>query len=106
MNVTNSATLWWVELGGRLARAASPVLNRIGGVVGAGVEAFDRWHRRRATILELSSLDDRVLKDIGIYRADIPEIARALRDSQDRGLSIHELVRENVVHRAKGSTEA
>ena len=106
MNATNSATIWWVELGTRVARATSPLLGRLSRLVGAGQEGFDRWHRRRATILELSALDDRVLKDIGICRADIPEIARTLRARPDAGLSIHELVQETVVHSAKGSTEA
>ena len=35
-----------------------------------------RWERRRATIRTLSSLDDRMLADIGISRNEIEQLAR------------------------------
>jgi len=37
----------------------------------------ESWRQRRATYGELASLDDRLLSDIGIHRADIPAIADA-----------------------------
>lgn len=39
--------------------------------------AVESWRQRRATYGELTSLDDRLLSDIGIQRADIPAIADA-----------------------------
>ena len=38
-----------------------------------------QWFERRRTIAELSRLDDRLLADIGIERADIPEVVRSGR---------------------------
>ena len=43
-------------------------------------DLFDRlfgWIRRRAAAARLHALDDRMLKDIGLYRGEIPSIARA-----------------------------
>ena len=40
--------------------------------------AVESWRQRRATYGELTSLDDRLLSDIGIHRADIPAIADAV----------------------------
>ncbi|MBM3549301.1 MAG: DUF1127 domain-containing protein [Alphaproteobacteria bacterium] len=37
--------------------------------------AVEGWRQRRATYGELTQLDDRLLADIGIQRADIPAIA-------------------------------
>ncbi len=47
----------------------------IRGIVGAvrqGAEALQRWHRRRVTYRELMALDDRLLRDIGLRRDQIP----------------------------------
>lgn len=39
------------------------------------IEPVVRWERRRATIRVLSSLDDRMLADIGISRNEIEQLA-------------------------------
>jgi uncharacterized protein YjiS (DUF1127 family) len=36
---------------------------------------FGRWRRERAMVAALGALDDGALKDIGIYRGDIPSLA-------------------------------
>ncbi len=41
-------------------------------------ETVRRWHRRNATVTDLSKLDDRMLADIGIVRSDIRNLARRL----------------------------
>ncbi|MDP6603345.1 MAG: DUF1127 domain-containing protein [Rhodospirillales bacterium] len=43
------------------------------GIVGAAV----RWFRRRRYRAELEALSEQMLADIGITRADIPEVVRA-----------------------------
>ncbi len=40
------------------------------------VRAIAAWQERRRLVRRLSSLDDRLLADIGIERVDIPEVAR------------------------------
>jgi uncharacterized protein YjiS (DUF1127 family) len=40
--------------------------------------ALRRWNFRRRTINRLASLDDRLLDDIGLVRANIPEFVRSL----------------------------
>jgi len=54
-----------------LARWASGGLGRLGRAVVSGVI---RGHRRRVAIRELLALDDRLLKDIGISRGQIPVV--------------------------------
>ena len=41
---------------------------------------FDRWRRRRATVLALQSLDDHNLRDIGLDRSEILSLAREIDD--------------------------
>ena len=38
---------------------------------------FGQWRARRRTEAELYGLDDRELRDLGISRQDIPEVARS-----------------------------
>lgn len=53
---------------------------------GAGVTDFIRktanavstWNKRRVAIRELNALSDRQLSDIGLLRADIPEVVEHL----------------------------
>ena len=45
------------------------------------VKAGLTWHVRRTTVAALEALDDDALDDIGLYRSDIPRVAR---DSAER----------------------
>lgn len=47
--------------------------------------AYVKWYERRAAMRHLGSLDDRMLKDIGISRGEIQAVAysgRPLRDDR------------------------
>ncbi len=48
-------------------------------VVRTAIGWFKAWRHRRAAVRELSALDDRLLRDIGIERLDIDTVARTLR---------------------------
>ncbi len=41
------------------------------------IESIRRWRTRTAATSALSKMDDRILTDIGITRADIPRVVRA-----------------------------
>ena len=41
--------------------------------------ALRRWWRERRMAAALHALDDATLKDIGLYRCEIPSVARARR---------------------------
>ncbi len=45
------------------------------------IAAIRRWFERRRTIKTLSALDDRLLEDIGLVRAHIPEFVRDLDEA-------------------------
>jgi uncharacterized protein YjiS (DUF1127 family) len=52
-------------------RAVRQVLTPVGAAVSSLVSRWNDFSERRATYLALSKLDDRMLKDIGLTRADI-----------------------------------
>jgi uncharacterized protein YjiS (DUF1127 family) len=52
-------------------RAVRRVLTPVGAAVGGLVSRWNDFSERRATYLALSKLDDRMLKDIGLTRADV-----------------------------------
>jgi uncharacterized protein YjiS (DUF1127 family) len=58
---------------------AEIVGSAIGDLLGKGLKkvaySLEAWRQRRATYSELNALDDRLLADLGIQRADIPAIA-------------------------------
>lgn len=45
--------------------------------VSAALQSLRRWNKERHAIQELSALDDRILKDIGLERRDIRGVARS-----------------------------
>jgi len=55
---------------------AGGLLTRISGLTGGLFASLADWHRVRRNTLELSSLSDESLKDIGIERSQIERIAR------------------------------
>jgi len=60
------------------ATAAAPSISTaLGRFVFALGRAAESWHERRSAFRELSALDDRMLKDIGITRSDIPSVVAA-----------------------------
>src|SRR5262249_35309156 len=56
------------------SRQAPSVGTALGNVLASFVQAAVTWSERRAAYRELSALEDRMLRDIGITRADIPAV--------------------------------
>ena len=42
------------------------------GIIAQGTETLRRWHRRRVAYRALMALNDHLLHDIGLHRAQIP----------------------------------
>ncbi len=63
-----------------------PLHRRIGQAVTAAVRTLFAgiadWHRRQQTFVELNSLDDHVLRDIGVARGDIANVVYGGNDYQ------------------------
>ena len=73
----------YLEIAGLTAPRSADVFVRGGGpksrtrgTVARLAGSVRQWFEERRTIARLSSLDDRLLADIGIVRADIPEAVR------------------------------
>lgn len=71
--------------GARLATglwyAGVAAMNGISRIVGGYVARRARDRRRRAALRELHTLDDRMLKDIGLNRGQLPEVAERMAAS-------------------------
>ena len=81
----------FVRGGGRKLRTRG-TFTRLAGSV-------SQWLERRRTIAKLSNLDDRLLADIGIERADIPEAVRSGRRPVRAGSGIQWPQPRQVVRR-------
>jgi uncharacterized protein YjiS (DUF1127 family) len=57
----------------------------VAGPVRRAAQAVARYRRNRRAIADLRSLDDRLLRDIGVERSDIPALVRAV-ESQSTDL--------------------
>ncbi len=43
------------------------------------IEKFRQWHAQNVAVSALNRMDERMLNDIGIHRADIPRYVRGLK---------------------------
>ncbi len=68
-------------------RTATPLPARIATATTAVAMAVWSWYRRWKTIRELSALDDRTLKDIGVDRTEIGSIAAGCNKDRTRLLN-------------------
>ena len=50
----------------------------------AAVRVLARWRRERRTTRVLEALDDAMLKDFGVYRCEIPWLARSTSVDSER----------------------
>lgn len=53
--------------------------NRLADYVFGAVRLFIAWQERRATLLELSRLNDATLEDVGLTRGDINDLLHGRR---------------------------
>lgn len=58
------------------AATGGPRVSPLRALLRAIIAPVRRWHRRNQAYRQLASLDDRMLADIGITRADIPVLVR------------------------------
>ncbi|MET4697066.1 uncharacterized protein YjiS (DUF1127 family) [Constrictibacter sp. MBR-5] len=57
------------------ARAVARNVRALAAAAAAGARAVRAWFRRRAAYRALQALDDRTLKDVGLYRNDLWRVA-------------------------------
>ena len=76
------------ELHAKAVRQAVRRLSQaIMGAVGRAAQAFKHQHLRRTTIRRLAELSDHRLKDIGVFRAEIPAVVdKSLQNEPQRAL--------------------
>lgn len=63
-----------------LVRAVEPVWRVLAGHLGRCVADWQRHNEAAATARALRSLDDRMLRDLGIDRSELPSLAHDPRD--------------------------
>ena len=71
------ATVQNVTIDG-FAKDQISVVNKFGAVFAKVAERFAVWKEARKTRMELDRLTNAQLRDIGIYRSDIPAVARGV----------------------------
>lgn len=72
----------WVRRGEILAKAIGAAARGIGDWLGRGLSALERGQARRMALRELYALDDRLLKDIGLSRDQVPATVNAMFRSE------------------------
>ena len=72
--MTRAGYLAIVGLGRLQANLAGSVLSRVERVI----DSYRAWRDRHAALRELHALDDRLLRDIGLTRADLDGVVRAI----------------------------
>jgi uncharacterized protein YjiS (DUF1127 family) len=64
--------------------ATPPLARRVAGLVRRAWRAYWEWRARRATVLLLSSLDSRTLRDIGVSPGEIESLVQCGDDRRRR----------------------
>lgn len=74
----------WVQRGESLAKVLGAAARGVGQWLGRGLSALERGQARRMAMRELYALDDRLLKDIGLSRDQVPATVSAMFRSEPR----------------------
>jgi uncharacterized protein YjiS (DUF1127 family) len=72
----------WVQRGESVAKAVGTTARGISRWLGRGLSALERGQARRMAMRELYALDDRLLKDIGLSRDQVPATVNAMFRSE------------------------